>query len=124
MGERTPVAAQPKFFFVNWFRKTKEGKWLWPGYGENSRVLKWIFERCDGAGKAVETPIGLMPTADAIERPAGVTAEDMKELIGVDVSGWKAELEGIKAEHYPKFGARLPRELSDQLESLNKRLST
>ncbi len=122
MGGRTPLASQPKFFFVNWFRKTREGKWLWPGYGENSRVLKWIFERCDGIGKCLETPIGFMPTADAIERPAGVTAENMKELLDVDVSGWMAELKGIKADHYAKFGAKLPKELGDQLDLLLKRL--
>jgi phosphoenolpyruvate carboxykinase (GTP) len=121
-GKRTPLAAQPKFFFVNWFRKTKEGKWLWPGYGENSRVLKWIFERCDGAGEAVETPIGFMPAAGAIEPPAGVSAEDMKELLTVDVAGWKAELEDIQAAHYPKFGARLPKELMAQLDNILKRL--
>jgi phosphoenolpyruvate carboxykinase (GTP) len=122
MGERTPLASQPKFFFVNWFRKTKEGKWLWPGYGENSRVLKWIFERCDGAGEAVETSIGFMPAPNAIERPAGVTAEDMRQLLDVDISGWKTELADIKVEHYPRFGDRLPKELRDQLEALNKRL--
>jgi phosphoenolpyruvate carboxykinase (GTP) len=122
MGEQTPPASQPKFFYVNWFRKTKEGRWLWPGYGENSRVLKWIFERCDGAGKAVETPIGFMPSVDAIEPPAGVSAEDMKRLLEVDVAGWKAELEDIKTKHYSKFGDRLPKELKDQLEALNKRL--
>jgi phosphoenolpyruvate carboxykinase (GTP) len=121
-GKRTPVHAQPKFFFVNWFRKNKDGKWLWPGYGENSRVLKWIFERCDGTGRAVETPIGFMPVPDAIERPSGVTSDAMQELLAVDVPGWKAELNDIKADHYPKFGARLPRELHDQLDALNKRL--
>ncbi len=121
MGERTPVASQPKFFFVNWFRKTKEGRWLWPGYGENSRVLKWVFERCDGEGKAVETPIGLMPAPESIERPADVPAEDMKELLGVDISGWKSELQDI-GEHYSKFGSKLPRELRDQLDGLIRRL--
>lgn len=123
MGEKTPVASQPKFFFVNWFRKTADGRWLWPGYGENSRVLKWIFERCDGAGKAVETPIGFMPAPDAIERPSGVTEEDMKQLLAVDAAGWKAELEDIKAEHYPRFGSKLPNELNNQLDALLKRLS-
>jgi phosphoenolpyruvate carboxykinase (GTP) len=122
MGERTPLGSQPKFFFVNWFRKTKDGKWLWPGYGENSRVLKWVFERCDGIGKGVETPIGFMPMEDAIERPAGVTAENMKELLDVDVSGWLAELKDIKTDHYAKFGAKLPKELRNQLDSLIKRL--
>jgi phosphoenolpyruvate carboxykinase (GTP) len=122
MGKKTPIESQPKFFFVNWFRKTKEGKWLWPGYGENSRVLKWIFERCDGSGKAVETPIGLMPTIDAIDLPAGFAADDIRELLRVDTAGWKAELAGIKSDHYPKFGSRIPKELLDQLDALSKRL--
>jgi phosphoenolpyruvate carboxykinase (GTP) len=122
MGHRTPLESQPKFFFVNWFRKTQDGKWLWPGYGENSRVLKWIFERCDGKGKAVETPIGYMPTPDGIDLPDGFPAEDMKELLKVDVAGWKAELADIGSEHYPRFGVRLPKELLDQLERIGKRL--
>ena len=124
MGEKTPIASQPKFFLVNWFRKTKDGKWLWPGYGENSRVLKWVFERCDGDGKAVETPIGFMPAADAIDLPAGVTAEDMKELIKVDVAGWKAELADIRDEHYPKFGARLPERTNSQLDAIKNALGS
>jgi phosphoenolpyruvate carboxykinase (GTP) len=122
MGAKTPVAAQPKFFLVNWFRKTKEGRFLWPGYGENSRVLKWVFERCDGGGKAVETPVGIMPAADAIDLPAGVVAADMEELLKVDIAGWKAEIADIKAAHYPKFGARLPEELVLQLDALDKRM--
>ena len=122
MGERTPVKSQPLFFHVNWFRKNRDGKWLWPGYGENSRVLKWIFERCDGVGRAAETPIGYMPTLDAIDLPQGVSIEDMKELLTVDVEGWKAELANVKAEHYPKFGSRLPAELHRQLEAMIKRL--
>jgi phosphoenolpyruvate carboxykinase (GTP) len=122
MGEKTPPASQPKFFFVNWFRKTKDGKWLWPGYGENSRVLKWIFERCDEAGEAVETPIGFMPALGAIEPPRGVSMQDMNQLLDVDVAGWKAELEDIQTKHYPKFGDRLPKELKEQLETIKKRL--
>ena len=122
MGKKTPLASQPKFFLVNWFRKTKEGKWLWPGYGENSRVLKWVFERCDGGGKAVQSPIGFLPAADAIDLPKGVTAEDMQELIAVDLPGWRAELADVRENHYPKFEAKLPSELKDQLEALNKRL--
>ena len=122
MGEKTPIASQPRFFFVNWFRKTKEGKWLWPGYGENSRVLQWIFDRCDGSGAAVETPIGWVPAADAIAPPAGVTAEDMRELLKVDIDGWKAEIADVRSAHYPKFGARMPKELIEQLEAISKRL--
>jgi phosphoenolpyruvate carboxykinase (GTP) len=122
MGEKTPLEAQPKFFFVNWFRKSKNGKFLWPGYGENSRVLKWIFERCDGDGKAVETPIGYMPNLDAIDRPDDVSKEAMKELLRVDVKKWKVELDDVKTGHYPKFGSKLPQELKDQLDALYKRL--
>ena len=109
---------------MNWFRKTADGKWLWPGFGDNSRVLKWIFERCDGEGKAVETPIGYMPTVDAIDRTGienEVTEADMKELLSFDKEGWKKELEMIK-EHYAKFD-RLPAELNEQLKQLEERLS-
>ena len=122
LGKKTPEAARPKFFLVNWFRKTKNGKWLWPGYGENSRILKWIFERCDGSGEAIETPIGFIPTGDAIDRPAGVSAEHMKELLTIDIDGWKAELEDVKTNHYPKFGNKLPKELAVRLEAIRNRL--
>jgi phosphoenolpyruvate carboxykinase (GTP) len=122
MGEKTPISAQPKFFLVNWFRKNREGKFLWPGYGENSRVLKWVFERCDGGGRAVETPVGIMPADDAIDRPSGVSDEDMRELIKADLAGWKAEIDDVKTGHYPKFGDRLPKELIHHLDAIEKRL--
>jgi phosphoenolpyruvate carboxykinase (GTP) len=124
LGAKTPIDSHFKFFMVNWFRKTKDGKWLWPGYGENSHVLKWIFERCDGEGKAMETPIGFVPTADSIELPSSVTLDNMKELIAVDPANWKAELDDIKTNHYPKFGDRLPKELNEQLEILIQRLNS
>lgn len=122
VGTRSIPDKQPKFFFVNWFRKSKDGKWLWPGFGDNSRVLKWIFERCDGKGKAVETPIGYMPTLDAIDRPASVSAEDMKELLSLDKECWEKELTLIRNEHYPKFESKLPKELIFELESIEKQL--
>ncbi len=122
VGASSKPDKQPKFFFVNWFRKSKDGNWLWPGFGDNSRVLKWIFERCDGKGKALETPIGYMPTVDAIDRPASVSAEDMKELLSLDKEGWKKELADVRAEHYPKFGSRLPKELLSELEAIEKQL--
>ncbi len=118
-------AKLPKIFFVNWFRKTADGRWLWPGFGDNSRVLKWIFERCDGEGQAEETQIGFLPTVDAIDRTGledSVTADDMKELLSVDIEGWKKELAGIRSEHYPKFGDHLPKELLAQLDALEARL--
>ncbi len=111
----------PQVFFVNWFRKDENGRWLWPGYGENSRVLAWIFDRCDGVGAARETAIGLMPTIDAIERPADVSAADMEALLAVDKDGWLREIASIR-EHYAKFGDKLPQELNDQLEQLEQRL--
>lgn len=119
---KTNVDKLPKIFLVNWFRKSADGKWLWPGYGDNSRVLKWICERCDGKGKFVETPIGYMPTVDAIERPADVTEDDMKELLSVDKAGWIKELEDVKLNHYPKFGSKLPKELSEIIDLIEDRL--
>jgi len=123
IGKKTSADKLPKIFFVNWFRKTESGKWLWPGYGENSRVLAWIFDRCAGTGKGVETPIGFMPTADAITRPDGVTLEDMQELLKVDVEGWKKEIADVRENHYPKFGAKLPKELAGELDAIEKRLA-
>jgi phosphoenolpyruvate carboxykinase (GTP) len=122
MGKKTPLEAQPQFFFVNWFRKAKDGKWLWPGYGENSRVLKWVFERCDGVGRVQETPIGFTPSIDAIDRPEGVSVDDMKELLAVDVAGWKTELADVQSMHYPNLGNRLPKELQRQLDAMIKSL--
>jgi phosphoenolpyruvate carboxykinase (GTP) len=122
IGEQTAADKLPKIFYVNWFRKTKDGKWLWPGYGENSRVLKWIFEQVSGEGKAVKTPIGYMPTLDAIDRSGlNVSEADMAELLKVDTEEWKKEVASIR-EHYAKFGAKLPRELAVQLDELEKRL--
>ncbi len=123
IGTKTSADKLPKIFYVNWFRKTKEGKWLWPGYGENSRVLKWVCERVSGKGKAVETPIGFMPTADAIDvSGTKVSATDMGELLAVDKSEWLNEVTSIK-EHYARFGSKLPKELADELAALEKRLS-
>ena len=124
IGKRTDAGKLPKIFYVNWFRKTDDGKWLWPGYGENSRVLKWIFERCDGDGDGVETPIGYMPAKGAIDRTGltGVSDADMDDLLAVDRDGWRKEL-GLIKEHYAKFGSRMPKELMDELAGLEKRLA-
>ena len=122
IANKTTPDKLPKIYFVNWFRKTDDGKWLWPGYGENSRVLKWIFERCDGSGKAIETPIGNMPTIDAIDRPASVPVQDMEELLKVDKEGWLHEVDDIRTNHYPKFGNHLPKELYELLDEMEKGL--
>jgi phosphoenolpyruvate carboxykinase (GTP) len=123
IGTKTPPDKLPKIFYVNWFRKTSDGKWLWPGYGENSRVLKWIFERTEGGGKANETPIGLVPALDALDVSGlSISRENMMELLKVDVNEWKKELDTIR-EHYKKFGDRLPKALWEELAALETRLS-
>lgn len=113
----------PKVFFVNWFRKTDEGKWLWPGFGENSRVLQYIFNRCNGKAKTIDTPIGKMPAKGEISLPEGVSQEDMDELLSVDLEGWKKEVADVRANHYPKFGDKLPKELADFLDTLESNLN-
>jgi len=117
-------AKLPKIFYVNWFRQNAEGKWLWPGFGENSRVLKWIFERVDGKAKCAETAIGRLPTEDAINFTGlkGVTAEDKKALLTVDKEGWLKVIPEMKA-HFAKFGDRLPAEMAKQLADLEGRLN-
>jgi len=121
-AQRTDPAKLPKVFFVNWFRKDDEGRFLWPGYGENSRVLKWIFERVEGGGEAVQTPIGYLPTPDALDLSGlGVPAENMKELLSVDREGWRREADGL-SKYYDEFGDRLPAELRKQLAALKERL--
>jgi phosphoenolpyruvate carboxykinase (GTP) len=122
MGKRTTPEKLPRMFYVNWFRKNKEGKFLWPGYVENSRVLKWVFERIEGKGKAVRTPIGYLPAPGAIDLDGlDVSESDMEELLRVDIGEWKKEAATIE-EHYKKFGDRLPPELGRQLEALRERL--
>jgi len=121
---RQADAVMPNIYYVNWFRKNPDGKWLWPGFGENSRVLKWIFERCDGDGKVAETPIGNVPTADALDLSGlDIPAEDMRELLAVDKAEWQKEIPGIK-EHLAQFGDKLPAELTEELQALENRLTS
>ncbi|MDQ3757338.1 MAG: phosphoenolpyruvate carboxykinase (GTP) [Actinomycetota bacterium] len=123
IGERTDADKLPRIFYVNWFRKDDNGKWLWPGYGENSRVLEWVFERCAGRGEAAETAIGFVPAPGAISTEGlDVPAEDMAELLRVDVEEWRAEIPSIQ-EHFAQFGDHLPDTLTDELQALEKRLS-
>ncbi len=122
IGQEADASKLPKMFYVNWFRKDSTGKWLWPGFGENSRVLEWVFERCAEVGAAVETPIGYLPTAGAIPAEGlDVPGRDMDELLKVDRDEWKAELPLIE-EHFAIFGDRLPAALREELEALRKRL--
>ena len=124
MGAKGDAKKLPGIYYVNWFRKGADGKFLWPGYGENSRVLKWVFERVTGTGKAVDTPIGRLPAPGAIDvNGIKVSEADMAELTRADVEAWTRELPGIRA-HYEKFGDRLPQGLRDELAALEKRLES
>ena len=118
----TIVPRPPRIFHVNWFRQNAEGKFIWPGFGENMRVLRWIVERCKGQGGAVESPVGMLPGKDAIDT-AGleVDAATMTELLTVSRDDWRPEADHI-GEFFGKFGSRLPAEMDAQRKALVKRL--
>ena len=119
---RREGAQLPKLFYVNWFRKDDEGRFLWPGFGENSRVLAWIVQRCAGKAEATETPIGLVPAEGALDVDGlDIAAEDLEELFAIDPDEWREQLPQVH-EYYAKFGEDLPDELSAQLAALEKRL--
>jgi len=121
MGEKGGEK-MPKIFYVNWFRKNAKGKFMWPGYSDNSRVLKWIFERCDGRAAATETPIGRLPADGSLDTSGlAVDPSDMRDLMSVDREGWKSELPSIR-EHFASFGGKLPQRLNDELSALEQRL--
>ncbi len=113
----------PRVFFVNWFRKDDGGRFLWPGFGENSRVLKWVFERCDDKAEAQESLIGLVPTPDSLDTDGlDISAADVAELLRIEAESWKHEVELIE-EHYDRFEDRLPGELQQELDDLKSRVS-
>jgi phosphoenolpyruvate carboxykinase (GTP) len=113
-------AQLPRIYYVNWFRKDDEGNFIWPGFGENSRVLEWVFRRCAGTADAVETPIGLVP-ADLNTEGLGISADEVAELLKVDSAEWKVELPAMH-QHFARFGEHLPDELHEQLSDLERRL--
>jgi phosphoenolpyruvate carboxykinase (GTP) len=122
IGRRAEAGKLPRIFYVNWFRKDDDGSLLWPGFGDNSRVLKWIFERCDGTAEARETPIGLVPAEGAIDTDGlDITAEAMNELLSVDPALVRDQLPQVEA-HLARFGDRLPDEIHAQFEALKQRL--
>lgn len=122
LGAAADAAKLPKIYYVNWFRKNAEGKFVWPGYGENSRVLKWIVERLQGTGAGVETPIGVLPTKDALDLDGlDLSAEDLELLLSVDTDIWRQEAALIPA-HLELFGDHTPAELWDEYQALLKRL--
>jgi phosphoenolpyruvate carboxykinase (GTP) len=112
----------PKIYYVNWFRKNAEGKFIWPGYGENSRVLKWIFERIDGTASAQKTPIGNLPTPESLDISGlKVNPVDFASILSVDLNGWRREAQDVR-EYYRIFENKLPKPLADQLDQLEQRL--
>jgi phosphoenolpyruvate carboxykinase (GTP) len=122
VGERADAAKLPRIFYVNWFRKGEDGSFLWPGFGENSRVLEWVFRRCDGVVEGVETPIGIVPSPqdlnlDGLELDAGA----LDALLTVDAGAVRAELPQVR-EHLDTFGDALPGTLRDELARLESRL--
>ena len=118
IGDKSKADKLPQIFFVNWFRRDEDGRFLWPGYGENSRVLKWIFDRVDGTANATRTEIGFLPSPGDIDtKGLDVKADDMSTILSVDTDGWKSALPQIK-DHYATFGAKLPARLAAQLDQL------
>ncbi len=124
IGERDG-AKLPKVFYVNWFRKDlDDGRFLWPGFGDNARVLEWVFRRCDGAADAADTPIGLLPTAEALDTDGlAIDPADLEQLLTVDAAAWLEEVGPIR-EFYDGFGTKLPPALDRQLDALEERLRT
>ena len=123
IGRATDPDKLPRLFLVNWFRRSEDGSFLWPGFGDNSRVLRWVVERVDGTGEAVGTPIGRVPTAGAIDTAGlDVDAATLEQLVAVDPDSWRAELPQIE-EHYRRIGDTVPTALREQLEGLEKRLA-
>jgi phosphoenolpyruvate carboxykinase (GTP) len=123
IGEATEADKLPQLFWVNWFRKSDDGKFLWPGFGENSRVLKWVLERVAGTGEATETPIGYVPTAESLDTDGlDIDRGTLEELLSVDSDAWRQEVELING-HFDFIGERLPQAMRDELQELEKRLA-
>jgi phosphoenolpyruvate carboxykinase (GTP) len=122
MGKR--LTKPPKIFRVNWFRRGRDGKFLWPGFGENLRVIRWALDRCAGRAKAVDSPIGYLPTPDAIDtKGLDLPADTMKELLTVNTTEWADALKG-QSEYFAQFGDRLPRGIKEEHDNLASRLRT
>jgi phosphoenolpyruvate carboxykinase (GTP) len=123
MGKKTAPEKLPRCYTANWFRKGEKGEWLWPGFGENSRVLKWIFERTSGSGRAVETPIGYLPDNQALDlQGLEIDPATVQQLFHVDIASWKKEAEELR-DYFKIFGDRLPQGIRDELRALEQRLN-
>ena len=122
VGTKTDKEKLPQIFFVNWFRRDEAGNFMWPGYGENSRVLKWVFDRLNGTAEAKQTPIGYLPTTDSLDTNGlHINAQDLEAITSVDVPGWREAVPQIR-DHYAAFGDRLPTELATALNELESSL--
>ena len=123
VGSKTSAAKLPQIFFVNWFRRDNDGRFLWPGYGENSRVLKWIFERLEGKADARKTAIGFLPSTDSLDTDGlSINTADLEAITSLDTDGWREAVPQIR-EHFAVFGDRLPTKLHDSLNSLESALA-
>ncbi|MFZ8936370.1 MAG: phosphoenolpyruvate carboxykinase (GTP) [Ilumatobacteraceae bacterium] len=123
VGSKTSAAKLPQIFFVNWFRRDNDGRFLWPGYGENSRVLKWIFERLEGKADARKTAIGFLPATDSLDTDGlSINTADLEAITSLDTDGWREAVPQIR-EHFAVFGDRLPTKLHDSLNSLESALA-
>ena len=117
-------ARLPRIYLVNWFRKDAEGRFMWPGFGDNSRVIEWIFGRCSGEDDAVETPIGLLPAPGAIDTTGmSITEANLSALLSIDPVAWVGETAAI-AEHYARFGSKLPAALAARLEQMKRAIAS
>jgi len=122
MGKVADAAKLPRIFYVNRFRRSDDGRFLWPGFGENSRVLKWVIERLEGRADAVETPIGRVPTPDGLDVTGlDLTADELTAALAVDPEEWRTEIPGI-TEWFETFGESLPATLWTELDGLKARL--
>ena len=123
IGAKADPSNLPKIFFVNWFRRDEDGRFLWPGFGENSRVLKWVFDRVDGKSEAVETPIGLLPAEGALDTNGlEIDDADLEAILSVDVDGWKSAIPEIR-EHLSRFEPRIPSALPEAVDRLESALA-
>ena len=123
VGTKTEASKLPQIFFVNWFRRDEDGRFMWPGYGENSRVLKWVFERLNGTAEADKTAIGYLPNATSLDTSGmQINEADLQAITSVDVDGWREAVPQIR-DHYAAFGDRLPTELATALDALESSLS-
>jgi phosphoenolpyruvate carboxykinase (GTP) len=117
-------AKLPRIYLVNWFRKNEAGKFMWPGFGENSRVIEWIFGRCSGEDDAVETPIGFLPAPGALDTQGlDIDSDTLAALLAVDPDAWVHEAAAIE-EHYARFGSKLPVALAARLAELKRQVAT